>query len=48
MYPHGWNILYILLLFIVWLDLNIEIKLLGGGWVVVVVVVVGRWQPTLV
>ena len=35
MYPHGWNILYLLLLF-VWLDLNVKIKLMGGGWVVVV------------
>ena len=30
MYPHGWNILYLLLLFIVWLDLNVKNKL----WVV--------------
>ena len=40
MYPHGWNILYLLLLFIVWLDLNLKIKLMvvGGGW---------WWQLTL-
>ena len=38
MYPHGWNILYLLLLF-VWLDLNVKIKL-TGGWVV------GGWVTT--
>ena len=32
MYSHGWNLL---LLFIVWLDLHVKIKLMGG-WVVVV------------
>ena len=31
MYPHGWNILYLLLLFGVWLDLNVK-KETSGWW----------------